>query len=163
MIATPQVWLEGQPRIHLLGPASLLHALGGLWPRGKEGAHALSPCLALRTPRCHPNTLSHTSIPHLSPRQGDVGEPPREPKYSRGIRQAVYRHHLDGNWRTKHKIFILAPREDPIGHTYSQMLARSIFCLVAPGGCCARAWCLREGAEEGDWGVGDRGGGGHVR
>lgn len=74
--------------------------------------------------------------------QGDVGvmrskmQPgPEGLKYSRGIRQKVYRLSQEQGWRDKHKIYI-GPSSDIVGN-YSEQLARSRFCLVAPGsGIC---------------------------
>ncbi len=66
--------------------------------------------------------------------KGDVGLN-RDPPYSRGVRQKLYKLSKDGGWREKHRIFILGPQE-AYGQ-YSQLLSRSIFCLVATGGSAA--------------------------
>lgn len=51
--------------------------------------------------------------------------------YSRGIRQRLYKIAQEQDWAEQHAILIGA-REDIPGD-YSQLLARSKFCLVAPG------------------------------
>ncbi len=56
----------------------------------------------------------------------------RDPIYSRGVRQKLYKLSKEGGWREKHRIFILGP-EEASGHQYSHLLSRSIFCLVATG------------------------------
>ncbi|KAG2455017.1 hypothetical protein HYH02_000842 [Chlamydomonas schloesseri] len=62
--------------------------------------------------------------------RGDVGKR-RQPNYSRGVRQAIYRAAKEGDWATKHKFFIGG--HDDIKGEYSNMLGRAKFCLVAPG------------------------------
>ncbi|GAX80495.1 hypothetical protein CEUSTIGMA_g7933.t1 [Chlamydomonas eustigma] len=62
--------------------------------------------------------------------KGDVGLR-REAWYSRGIRQRLHRLSQQQGWRTKYNIWIGASEE--IGDGYSVFLARSKFCLVAPG------------------------------
>ena len=62
--------------------------------------------------------------------QGDVGLA-REPHYSRGIRQAVHKLAMRHEWKEKHQIWIGSPHDSWPG--YSSMLAKSRFCLVAPG------------------------------
>jgi hypothetical protein len=52
--------------------------------------------------------------------------------YSRGIRQGVYQLSKDNDWRGKHNMWIGGYEDTP--GDYSDMLARSIFCLVMPGG-----------------------------
>eukprot|EP00798_Chlamydomonas_sp_ICE-L_P001799 gene1799-33219_t len=70
--------------------------------------------------------------------RGDIGGGHRTAKYSRGIRQKVYGLSLEENWRQKDKILIGGSHELP--GEYTEYLARSIFCLVAPGdGWSARA------------------------
>ncbi len=51
--------------------------------------------------------------------------------YSRGIRQKVYQLSKDNEWRGKHNMWIGGYDDTP--GDYSEMLARSIFCLVMPG------------------------------
>ncbi|KAL6745749.1 exostosin-like glycosyltransferase [Haematococcus lacustris] len=62
--------------------------------------------------------------------KGDVGKT-REKWYSRGIRQTLYDLSITENWMEKHKILIGYPDDLPPG--YSEWLARSKYCLVAPG------------------------------
>ncbi|GIL78717.1 hypothetical protein Vretimale_380 [Volvox reticuliferus] len=62
--------------------------------------------------------------------RGDIGAG-RRPNYSRGIRQKLVRLSHDGDWATKYKIFI--GNGEMIPGSYSEHLARSKFCLVAPG------------------------------
>ena len=63
---------------------------------------------------------------------------PQWPAHSRGIRQRLYNLSVEGGWRARYGI-LLAGSEDVQG-SYSQLLARSRYCLVAPG---ARWWlCL---------------------
>jgi hypothetical protein len=50
-------------------------------------------------------------------------------KYSRGIRQGA---HKEGNWRVKYNMLIGTGKEVPAD--YSELLSKSIFCLVMPGG-----------------------------
>ncbi|KAG1661030.1 hypothetical protein FOA52_005345 [Chlamydomonas sp. UWO 241] len=63
--------------------------------------------------------------------KGDVGKGFRAPNYSNGVRQRLYKLWLDNDWKTKHNVWI-GDRHDVPGE-YSDMLARSKFCLVAPG------------------------------
>jgi hypothetical protein len=72
--------------------------------------------------------------------RGDVGKE-RDPRYSRGIRQAVYRLARDNGWAERYNILV-GDRGDVPGD-YSKLLASSKYCLVAPGAVCARVW-LRE-------------------
>jgi hypothetical protein len=51
--------------------------------------------------------------------------------YSRGIRQRVYKKAVEQDWKKKHSIWI-GDGEDIPG-PYSELLGRSIFCLVMPG------------------------------
>eukprot|EP00798_Chlamydomonas_sp_ICE-L_P001798 gene1798-33218_t len=70
--------------------------------------------------------------------RGDVGNR-RLPNYSRGIRQKIFNLAEQNHWREKYQIVV---EEQMYGttNTYSSMLARSTFCLVAPGdGWSARA------------------------
>ncbi|GAX76857.1 hypothetical protein CEUSTIGMA_g4303.t1 [Chlamydomonas eustigma] len=70
--------------------------------------------------------------------KGDVGSR-RDPPYSRGIRQKLYKMGKEQNLTRTHRIVILSG-EDHSSGSYSSLLARSIFCLVAPGdGWSARA------------------------
>jgi hypothetical protein len=55
----------------------------------------------------------------------------RLPHYSRGIRQGLYRLARERDWRGRYNILIGA-REDIPGD-YQELLARSKFCLLAPG------------------------------
>jgi hypothetical protein len=65
----------------------------------------------------------------------------REKHYSRGIRQRVYAAAQEGGWYKKYRIMV-GGYEDVQG-TYSELLARSVFCLVMPGGFpCWRALAL---------------------
>ncbi|MEW5318578.1 MAG: hypothetical protein WDW38_009791 [Sanguina aurantia] len=69
--------------------------------------------------------------------KGDLGER-RLPWYSRGIRQKLRKLAQEHGWEEKYRILILASGEG--GASYSQLLASSKFCLVAPGdGWSARA------------------------
>ncbi|EFJ52271.1 acetylglucosaminyltransferase [Volvox carteri f. nagariensis] len=69
--------------------------------------------------------------------RGDVGEGRRD-HYSRGIRQKLFQFAHWGKWAEKYKIYI--GTGETIGGSYSEHLARSKFCLVAPGdGWSARA------------------------
>ncbi|PNH08796.1 putative beta-1,4-xylosyltransferase IRX10 [Tetrabaena socialis] len=62
--------------------------------------------------------------------RGDVGKN-RLPHYSRGVRQAIYKMAKEGDWATKHKVLVGDGGDFP--GDYSDMLSRSIFCLVAAG------------------------------
>ncbi|GFR45050.1 hypothetical protein Agub_g6421 [Astrephomene gubernaculifera] len=62
--------------------------------------------------------------------RGDVGKY-RQPNYSRGIRQKLYKLATDLDWATKHRIFIAEKYE--LQGSYGEHLARSIFCVVVPG------------------------------
>ncbi|KAL6758481.1 exostosin-like glycosyltransferase [Haematococcus lacustris] len=62
--------------------------------------------------------------------RGDMGKH-RLPWYSRGIRQRLYALAQQQQWAAKHAIFIGEPNDIP--GDYSQLLAQSRFCLVAPG------------------------------
>uniref|UniRef100_A0A7R9V264 Exostosin GT47 domain-containing protein n=1 Tax=Chlamydomonas euryale TaxID=1486919 RepID=A0A7R9V264_9CHLO len=56
----------------------------------------------------------------------------RQPWYSRGIRQAVLRAAADNDWKSRYRIYV-GQGDGELGGTYSEGLARSTFCLVAPG------------------------------
>ncbi|KXZ53465.1 hypothetical protein GPECTOR_7g915 [Gonium pectorale] len=62
--------------------------------------------------------------------RGDVGKL-RRPNYSRGIRQAIYKMAKEGGWKDKHQFYIGDGADVP--GEYTEMLSRSLFCLVAPG------------------------------
>ncbi|KAG2444185.1 hypothetical protein HYH02_009123 [Chlamydomonas schloesseri] len=62
--------------------------------------------------------------------RGDVGKR-RLPNYSRGIRQKVYQLAKEGGWREQHRFLVGDPEDLP--GDYSDMLSRSLFCLVAAG------------------------------
>ncbi|EFJ49814.1 acetylglucosaminyltransferase [Volvox carteri f. nagariensis] len=62
--------------------------------------------------------------------RGDVGKH-REPNYSRGIRQKLYKLAVDNEWAKKHRIFIGEQFE--IQGSYGEHLSRSLFCAVVPG------------------------------
>jgi hypothetical protein len=62
--------------------------------------------------------------------QGDMGEH-REPHYSRGIRQRVYAAAQKHNWHERYRVMIGGYGD--VHGTYSELLARSTFCLVMPG------------------------------
>ncbi len=51
--------------------------------------------------------------------------------YSRGIRQRVYKQAVEQDWKKQHNMWI-GDGEDIPG-PYSELLGRSIFCLVMPG------------------------------
>ncbi|KAJ9511447.1 hypothetical protein QJQ45_029894, partial [Haematococcus lacustris] len=83
----------------------------------------LSPPPAPPSPRSPPCTApSHCCRWHAA----------RHLPCSRGIRQRLYALAQQQQWATKHAIFIGEPNDIP--GDYSQLLARSRFCLVAPGG-----------------------------
>jgi hypothetical protein len=63
--------------------------------------------------------------------KGDMGQH-REARYSRGIRQRVYNMSREQHWREKHRIIIGG--YDDVKQEYGELLARSVFCLVMPGG-----------------------------
>jgi len=76
--------------------------------------------------------------------RGDVGDGARQPQYSRSIRQAyaqLSRRGLppgattrDGDtwaWSEQHRILVGTGEDFP--GSYSELLRRSVFCLVAPG------------------------------
>ncbi len=69
--------------------------------------------------------------------KGDMGQH-REKHYSRGIRQALFNLSRTHNWKEKHNI-VMGHYDDVPGE-YGELLARSMFCVLAPGGCCAVAW-----------------------
>jgi hypothetical protein len=56
----------------------------------------------------------------------------RDKRYSRGIRQQMHRAVQELGWERKYNMKIGTPQEVP--GDYSDMLSRSIFCLVMPGG-----------------------------
>ena len=56
----------------------------------------------------------------------------REARYSRGIRQRVYAAAKQHNWHDRYRIMIGGYSD--VQGTYSELLARSTFCLVMPGG-----------------------------
>ncbi|KAG2501893.1 hypothetical protein HYH03_000391 [Edaphochlamys debaryana] len=62
--------------------------------------------------------------------KGDVGAH-RLPHYSRGIRQKLFNLAVEHKWFDKHRIVI--GTGEHVRGDYSQLLARSKFCLVAPG------------------------------
>jgi hypothetical protein len=62
--------------------------------------------------------------------RGDVGST-RQPNYSRGIRQRLHALAQTPEWKEQYKIKIGSREEVP--GDYSQGLASSKFCLVAPG------------------------------
>ena len=62
--------------------------------------------------------------------RGDVGKT-RLASYSNGVRQTLYRTWLEQGWKDKHGILI-GDSEDVPG-SYSNLLARSRFCVVATG------------------------------
>lgn len=63
--------------------------------------------------------------------KGDVGLH-RLPNYSRGIRQRLYSLSLQDHW-IRQNVTFLAPNSSRALGNYSSLLARSKFCLVAPG------------------------------
>ncbi|GLI69587.1 hypothetical protein VaNZ11_014246 [Volvox africanus] len=62
--------------------------------------------------------------------RGDVGKS-RMPMYSRGVRQKLYRLAIDNKWKEKHNILVGDSRD--IQGEYSDLLSRSLFCIVAAG------------------------------
>ncbi|GIL47978.1 hypothetical protein Vafri_4701 [Volvox africanus] len=62
--------------------------------------------------------------------RGDVGKN-RMPMYSRGVRQKLYQLAIDNKWREKHNILVGDSRD--IQGEYSDLLSRSLFCIVAAG------------------------------
>ncbi|GFR49991.1 hypothetical protein Agub_g12137 [Astrephomene gubernaculifera] len=54
-----------------------------------------------------------------------------ECKYSRCIRQTLYNMSREGNWREKYNVWFGDTRNVP--GDYSELLAKSVFCLVLPG------------------------------
>ncbi|GIL93384.1 hypothetical protein Vretimale_17471 [Volvox reticuliferus] len=62
--------------------------------------------------------------------RGDVGKH-RNPNYSRGIRQKLYKLSVENQWADKYRIFI--GEKYDIDGDYGQHLSRSLFCVVAPG------------------------------
>ena len=69
--------------------------------------------------------------------KGDIGKR-RQPNYSRGVRQRLYKLARENNWREKHKVMI--GDSSDLNIEYSELLSRSKYCLVAPGdGWSARA------------------------
>ncbi|KAL6758371.1 exostosin-like glycosyltransferase [Haematococcus lacustris] len=81
---------------------------------------------------------SHSPLMGAAPKErdiffffrGDVGKH-RLPNYSRGIRQAVYKLVQDNNLKEKYNILVGDGGDVP--GSYSELLSRSLFCLVAPG------------------------------
>lgn len=67
---------------------------------------------------------------HLLYFRGDVGKM-RQPWYSRGVRQKLHKLVQEQGWKQKHKIIIGGYADAP--GDYSEFLAKSKFCLVAPG------------------------------
>ncbi|KAG2501892.1 hypothetical protein HYH03_000390 [Edaphochlamys debaryana] len=63
--------------------------------------------------------------------RGDVGHNRIQKNYSRGIRQRIFMLAYENKWWDKHKIMIVAGGMTNGG--YSEQLARSKFCLAAPG------------------------------
>ena len=63
--------------------------------------------------------------------KGDVGQN-RLPHYSRGVRQRLYKLSVENDWKGKHNVLIGG---GDIGgdKSYSELLSRSKYCLVAPG------------------------------
>ncbi len=55
----------------------------------------------------------------------------RLPWYSRGIRQRLHRLAKEQDWKSRHSIWIGTGAE--LQGSYSELLARSLFCLVLPG------------------------------
>ncbi|KAJ9526662.1 hypothetical protein QJQ45_017584 [Haematococcus lacustris] len=84
---------------------------------------------------------SHSPLMGAAPKErdiffffrGDVGKH-RLPNYSRGIRQAVYKMVQDNNLKEKYNILVGDGGDVP--GSYSELLSRSLFCLV---GACAAA------------------------
>eukprot|EP00201_Polytomella_parva_P014690 CAMPEP_0175050468 /NCGR_PEP_ID=MMETSP0052_2-20121109/7275_1 /TAXON_ID=51329 ORGANISM="Polytomella parva, Strain SAG 63-3" /NCGR_SAMPLE_ID=MMETSP0052_2 /ASSEMBLY_ACC=CAM_ASM_000194 /LENGTH=861 /DNA_ID=CAMNT_0016314673 /DNA_START=726 /DNA_END=3311 /DNA_ORIENTATION=+ len=70
--------------------------------------------------------------------KGNLGSH-RLPWYSRGIRQSLYRLSKEHDWSAKHRIYLIESEQiegyevDPFFNKYSHQLARSKFCVVAPG------------------------------
>ncbi|KAG2444184.1 hypothetical protein HYH02_009122 [Chlamydomonas schloesseri] len=62
--------------------------------------------------------------------RGDVGKK-RSMLYSRGVRQKIYNMSITHNWREKYNVLV-GDGEDVHGD-YSDLLSRSLFCLVATG------------------------------
>lgn len=62
--------------------------------------------------------------------RGDVGKG-RLQSYSNGVRQALYKHAREEDWKVKFNILI-GDRNDIQGD-YSELLASSKYCVVAPG------------------------------
>ncbi|KXZ53464.1 hypothetical protein GPECTOR_7g914 [Gonium pectorale] len=62
--------------------------------------------------------------------RGDVGKR-RSPLYSRGIRQTIYKLAKDNDWESIHSVLI--GDSSDISGDYSDLLSRSLFCLVATG------------------------------
>ncbi|MEM7070820.1 MAG: hypothetical protein AAF403_03565 [Pseudomonadota bacterium] len=73
--------------------------------------------------------------------RGDVGKN-RLPIYSNGVRQSLYRHALEGNWRRRYNILI-GDRSD-INGDYSALLAQSKYCVVATGSLLVTSCCSLE-------------------
>jgi hypothetical protein len=73
--------------------------------------------------------------------RGDVGQH-REPHYSRGIRQRLRKMSQHHKWKELYNVSI--NDMSSFMNDYSDMMARSLFCLVAPGahGLTGPATCL---------------------
>lgn len=65
--------------------------------------------------------------------KGDVGRFREGLQYSRGIRQKLVNLSKTQDWRSKHDIWIGDNSETFFTVSYSELLSRSVFCLVVPG------------------------------
>jgi hypothetical protein len=92
-------------------------------------------------PTIHPSTTIQAPATHgrqerdiLLFFRGDLGKN-RQPQYSRGIRQKVLGLYKSQDWKAKYKMEISERHSvDGLPWSYGEMLARSKFCLVMPGG-----------------------------
>lgn len=120
----------------------------GGWLRHIQGHACYDPVKDLVVPSYkHPNHYGLSPLLGSPPVardillffRGDVGAH-RLPHYSRGIRQKLHKLSVKHNWREKHRIFIGDRFGSELTGDYTELLRRSVFCLVLPGdGYSARA------------------------
>jgi hypothetical protein len=117
---TRQLWQRTRSALPRLAARC---AAPGWLPGSRRQAAAAPEARALRARRrcCPPSAAAAAAAPRR-----------REKRYSRGIRQAVHRAFKELGWERKYGMRIGTPQEVP--GDYSDLLAKSVFCLVMPGG-----------------------------
>jgi hypothetical protein len=117
----------------------------GLLESLELGGGKAAPCRILTA--APPPSAAGSARPPASACPADIPPPlplllrPLQKRYSRGIRQALYKLSKAKDWALRHNIVIASDDSEANG-TYSSWLSRSVFCFVLPGELACADCCI---------------------